>query len=120
LVYELDHSQAYKRFAENAYIIKNFNLKPGGSVAFVRNIPVVAESLGPFCHDRKLKVGDICHHMYYPTNLPPKGNESMEKYDAMEDPEFHMRGIKELKEELFQSSRNMVKSKKATSDSKLV
>ena len=47
LVFELDHSQAHKRFADNARIIKHFNLKPSGSTPFVRDIAVASAYLGP-------------------------------------------------------------------------
>ena len=47
LVFEIDHSHAHKRFADNVLIVKHFNLKPGGSAPFVHDVAIVSTSLGP-------------------------------------------------------------------------
>ena len=47
LVFELAHSKSHKRFAGNARIVDHFNLKPGGSASFVRDVTVTCDSLGP-------------------------------------------------------------------------
>ena len=59
LAYELDHSQAHKRFAEDAHFMKHLNPSPSGAIPIVRNIVIKANSLGPFSHDKKLKPGAI-------------------------------------------------------------
>ena len=40
LVIELDHSQAHKQYAPDAFTIDNFNLGPGGKVSFIKNITI--------------------------------------------------------------------------------
>ena len=96
LVYELDHSQVCKRCAEDAHIIKHFNLNPGGAVLIVRNIIIKADFLGPFSHDKKLKPSDTCYHMFAELDNSPKGNESMPKNDDIDKPKFHNMPINEL------------------------
>ena len=50
IIFELDHSQCYKRFMKNAHIVKHFNLGPGGSVPIVRNVCAGKDSIGPYFH----------------------------------------------------------------------
>ena len=74
LACELDHSQSHKRFSEDAHVVNNFNLNPGGAITIVRYMSVTKDWLGPFHHNNKLKVGDTCHHVFNCNDCPPKGN----------------------------------------------
>ena len=56
LVYELDHSQAYKWYAEDVHVMKHFNLNPGGPVLIVHDIIIKTDSLGSFSHDKNLNL----------------------------------------------------------------
>ena len=86
LVFELDHSQAHKRHAENTHVIKNFNLNPGGEVPFVRDFIVGNDSLGKHAHDQKVSTDRVVMHKHLPTDLPPKGSEYMPKHDTIDEP----------------------------------
>ena len=98
LVFELDHSQAYKRFADDAHIIKHFNLKPGSSAPFVRDVTVTSDSLGPHDHESKLKDGDVLKHECLPADPPTKGCESMHQNDRFHKPKNHDKTAKEFRE----------------------
>ena len=63
----------------SAHVAKNFNLYPGGAVPIVCDIFFKADPLGSFSHDKKLKPGDACYHVFTELDNPPKGNESMPK-----------------------------------------
>lgn len=77
LVYELDHSQAHKKFSEDTHVVKHFNLHPGGSVPFVRSLEVSTDSVGPYYHEHILKPGDIMHHTFSNLDPPPRSKPTM-------------------------------------------
>ena len=64
------------------------------------DIVVKADPLGSFSHDKKLKPGDACYHVFAGLDDPPKGNESTPKNDAIDKPKFHNTPVKELKDRL--------------------
>lgn len=70
IVFELDHSQAHKQFAKGTLIVKNFNHGFGGAKAPVKSYEIYSEKLlGPY--ETKLKVEDMEHHVFLPTDDPP-------------------------------------------------
>ena len=99
-MFELDHSQCHKRFSKDAHVVKIFNLTHGGTVPFVRSIKVNPDSLGPFDHPNKLKVGEMAHHAFTADDPPPKCKPDMAKFDCYEEAKMHDIGIKDLRKAL--------------------
>ena len=100
LVFELGHSQAHKRYAENEYAIKSFNLDPGGAILFVRDTIVGNDSLGKNEHDQTFSLDSVIMHKHLPVDPAPKESESMPKHDTIENLKIHNRSIKDLRNDL--------------------
>lgn len=98
-MFELDHSQAHKRFTEYFQIAKNLNLNPGGAIPAARYMHVAKDSLSPFHYNDKFKVGDACYHEFTWNYSPPKGNENMPKYDIIDKPGVQIISAIQWKEE---------------------
>ena len=72
LVFEIDHSQAHKRFADDAHVKKKFNLHPDRAMPFARSIVIVEDSAVLHEHDDGVCPGRITHHEFGPNDSPPK------------------------------------------------
>ena len=106
LVCELDYSQTQKCFSDDAHVITNFNLNPGGHDHYDRNIIVNEDSISPCDHSNKVKYGDVMLHEFLHTDTPPKGNATMSKHDITDCSKLYDRGMKDLRVKL--KERNMI------------
>jgi len=104
LVFELDHSQAHKRFADDAHVPKNFNMHPGGAVPFVRNIIVGQDSVGPYQHEDRIYPGSIIHHTFSPNDKAPKSKPNMPQFDTYDKAKDHDIPAKELRIKLKEAN----------------
>ena len=82
LVFELDHSQAYKQYSDSTSTLSNFNFSPGGSIPKVQNITATTNSIGSYIHKNVMKPGDVMHYYYKENHSLSKSKGNMPKYNT--------------------------------------
>ena len=85
VVFELNHSQAHKRYTPDTFLGNNMNLSPGGAVPFIWDIIIGPEpdKISSYNILNKLKCGDVDIHKFVLTDNPPKLNPCLPKEDTL-------------------------------------
>ena len=58
------------------------------------DVVITSDSLVPYEHSNKVNYGDIMQHKYFELDDQPKSCPSMTKFDFVQTPKLHDRGIK--------------------------
>lgn len=64
ILFLFDHSCGHDRKRSDALCVHDMNKEFGGKQKHLRDSVMTLDCLGPFVHDSKLKVGDVCKHTF--------------------------------------------------------